>query len=69
MLNLSKEAQDFSSEALQQSLDRQQLGTAKILEVFQMQQAYLKSILAYTKSVINYNIAQYKHFVAIGNNL
>jgi outer membrane protein TolC len=69
ILNLSKEAQDFSREALSQSIERQQLGTAKILEVFQMQQAYLKARLSYTKAVINFNIAQYKQYVAVGNNL
>ena len=69
ILNLSKEAQDFSREALGQGVERQKLGTAKILEVFQMQQAYLKARLSYTKSVINFNLAQYTNFVAKGNNL
>ena len=69
ILDLTKEAQDFSRKALMQSVERQQLGTAKILEVFQMQQAYLKSRLAYTKSVINFNVTQYRQYVAKGNNL
>ncbi|PCI96894.1 MAG: hypothetical protein COB15_08995 [Flavobacteriales bacterium] len=69
ILNLSKEAQDFSREALGQGVERQKLGTAKILEVFQMQQAYLKARLSYTKAVINFNVAQYTNFVAKGNNL
>jgi len=69
ILNLSKDAQDFSREALEQGIERQKMGTAKILEVFQMQQAYIKSRLAYTKAIINFNITQYKNFVAKGNNL
>ena len=69
ILSLSKEAQKFSKEALSQGIARQQLQTAKVLEVFQMQQAYLKARLAYTKAVINYNVAQYQQFVAKGNNL
>ena len=69
ILELSKKAQGYSKEALSQSIQRQQLETAKVLEVFQMQQAYLKARLGYTKSVINYNVAQYKHFVALGNKL
>ena len=69
ILKLAEDAQTFSEKGLQQSLERQQLGTAKILEVFQMQQAYLKARLAYTNAVIRYNLTQYNLFVAMGNNL
>ena len=69
ILKLAEDAQTFSKKGLQQSLERQQLGTAKILEVFQMQQAYLKARLAYTNAVIRYNLTQYNLFVAMGNNL
>ena len=68
-LELAEEAQSFAGEAVSQSLQRQQLGTAQAFELFQAQEIYLKTRLEYLKAVAQYNKAQYSLYVALGNNL
>lgn len=68
-LALADEAQILAREAVQQSIQRQQLGTAEPFEVFQAQEFYLRARLDYLKAVADYNKAQYSLYVAIGNNL
>lgn len=68
-LLIAKESSEFAEEALNQSIERQKLGTAKPFEVFQAQEIYLKTVISYQNVVTNYNKAQYSLYVALGNNL
>jgi len=68
-LQLAKESSEFAEEALNQSIERQKLGTAKPFEVFQALEIYLKTVISYHNVVTNYNKAQYSLYVTLGNNL
>lgn len=68
-IQIAKDAVLLTSEALNQSIERQKLGTAKPFEVFQAQQFYLQSQIDYLKAVSEYNKAQFNLKVASGNNL
>ena len=75
-MNISKEQMEIAlqgsklaSEALQQSIQRQQMGTVRPFEILQIQEIYTRSKLDYLKAVSTYNKAQYRLFVAIGNDL
>ncbi|WP_127845830.1 TolC family protein [Psychroflexus aestuariivivens] len=68
-IEAAKEALDFTTKALNQSIERQKLGTAKPFEVFQAQHFFLQSQLDYLKAVSAYNKAQYALKVAKGVNL
>lgn len=68
-LELAEESQSLAKEAVEQSIQRQQLGTAKPFEVFQAQEFYLRARLDYLKAIASYNKAQYSLYVAKGNNL
>jgi outer membrane protein TolC len=68
-IETAKEALGFTTEALNQSIERQKLGTAKPFEVFQAQQFFLQAQLDYLKAVSAYNKAQYALKVALGKNL
>lgn len=67
-IKTAKEALDFTTKALNQSIERQKLGTAKPFEVFQAQQFFLQAQLDYLKAVSAYNKAQYALKVAMGTN-
>lgn len=68
-LQMAKESSQFAEEALEQSTERQKLGMAKPFEVFQAQEIYLKTMISYQSVVKNYNKAQYRLYVAMGNDL
>jgi len=68
-IETATEALDFTSEALRQSIARQELGTARPFEVFQAQQFFLQARLDYLKAVSAYNKAQYALKVAKGESL
>jgi len=68
-IETAKEALDFTTKALNQSIERQKIGTAKPFEVFQAQQFFLQAQLDYLKAVSAYNKAQYALKVAKGENL
>jgi outer membrane protein TolC len=55
-----------SAEALDQSIERQNLGTAKPFEVFQAQQFYLQSQVDFIDAVCEYNKAHFERKVALG---
>jgi len=59
----------MAADALLQSLQRQQLGTAKAFEVLQAQQIYLQIRLDAIKSTTAYNQGLYMYTVASGRNL
>lgn len=67
-LQLAKGSSQFAEEALRQSTERQKLRTAKPFEVFQALEIYMKTMISYQSVVNNYNKAQYKLYVALGNN-
>lgn len=66
---IAKKALQSSTEALNQSIERQKLGTAKPFEVFQAQQFYLQAQIDYLKAVSEYNKAQFSLKVAKGESL
>lgn len=68
-LATAREALQLTQETLRQSLARQQLGTAKPFEVFQVQQFYLQARLDYLQVISDYNKAQYALKVAQGEAL
>jgi outer membrane protein TolC len=68
-MSIAKLALQLSTEALNQSIERQKLGTAKAFEVFQAQQFLLQAQVDYLKSVSEYNKAQFALKVAKGEML
>lgn len=59
----------FAELALQQSIQRQQLGTVRPFEILQAQEIFIKARLDYLKAVSDFNKAQYMLAVAKGENL
>lgn len=68
-IQIAKEGLELTSEALNQSIERQKLGTVKPFEVFQAQQFYLQAQIDYLKSISEYNKAQFALKVAKGETL
>lgn len=68
-IETAKEALDFTTVALNQSIEREKLGTAKPFEVFQAQQFFLQAQLDYLKAVSAYNKAHFAFKVAKGETL
>lgn len=66
---VAKEGLETTVKALNQSIERQKLGTAKPFEVFQAQQFYLQAKIDYFKTVGEYNKAQFAYKVAKGDIL
>lgn len=66
---VAKQALAFAIEAVNQSIERQKLGTAKPFEVYQAQQFNLQAQLDYLKIISDFNKAQYALKVAKGENL
>jgi outer membrane protein TolC len=68
-MTIGQQALQSAIESMNQSIERQKLGTAKAYEVFQAQQFYLQAQLDYLNSVAQYNKAQYALKVAEGEIL
>ncbi len=68
-MSIGKLALQSSTEALNQSIERQKIGTAKPFEVFQAQQFFLQAQTDYLKAVSEYNKAQFALKVARGEAL
>lgn len=68
-IEIAKEALEQTAGALNQSIERQKLGTVKPFEVFQAQQFYLQAKIDYLKSVSEFNKAQFALKVAKGEKL
>ncbi|PCH96452.1 MAG: hypothetical protein COB85_03515 [Bacteroidetes bacterium] len=66
-MKLAKEALGYALEALRQSMQRQALGTAIPLEVFQAQEQLLQAELDHIRAITDYNKAQYSLYIAMGN--
>ena len=65
----AKQALQTTTKALNQSIQRQKLGTAKPFEVFQVQAYYLQAKIDYFKTISEYNKAQFSLKVAKGEVL
>ncbi len=68
-IEIAFEGSHYAEEALQQSIQRQELGTVRPFEILQSQEIFIKARLDYLKAVADYNTAQYQLYVASGNNL
>ncbi len=68
-IEIAKQGVKLATKAISQSMERQQLGIVLPFELLQMQEAYIKSRLDYLNAVATYNKAQYRLFVAVGNDL
>ncbi len=68
-INFASYAVATAKEALGQCLERKEQGTAKLYEVFQAQEIFLKTRLDYIDAVKEFNQAQYAFYVALGNGL
>jgi outer membrane protein TolC len=68
-MEIALEGSEYANLALQQSIQRQELGTIRPFEILQAQEIFIKARLDYLKAVADYNKAQYQLHVAKGNNL
>jgi outer membrane protein TolC len=68
-MEIAFEGSQFAGEALQQSIQRQELGTVRPFEILQVQEMFIKIRLDYIKAVSDYNKAQYALLVAMGESL
>ena len=68
-LDIALAGSKLAEKVMNQCLQRQSLGTVRPFEILQAQEVYIKSRLDYLTSVSLYNKAQYRLFVAEGNNL
>lgn len=68
-MEIAFEGSQFAGEALQQSIQRQELGTVRPYEILQVQEIFIKIRLDYIKAVADYNKAQYALLVATGESL
>lgn len=68
-MNFSRKSLSQADMALEQSIEREKLGTVLPFEVFQSEQFYVQAEDDYLKAVSDYNKAEYQLYVAMGNNL
>ncbi len=66
---IALEGSTLAEQALNQSIDRQRLGTVRPFEIIQAQEVYIQSRLDYLSAVARYNKAQFSKYVAEGNDL
>ena len=67
-MKLAESSVAFASEGLDQSIERQRLGTAIPLEVIRAQEQMMEAELDLIDAVTQYNKAQYSLYIALGNN-
>ena len=67
-MKLAESAVGFGREALNQSMERQKIGTAIPLEVLKAQEQMMQAELDLIDAVSQYNKAQYSLYIALGNN-
>jgi len=68
-MEIAFEGSQFAAEALQQSIQRQELGTVRPFEILQVQEMFIKIQIDYIEAVSSYNKAQYAFLVATGQAL
>ena len=66
-MQLAEASVGFASEGLEQSIQRQILGTAIPLEVIRAQEQLMESEIDLIDAVTQYNKAQYSLYIALGN--
>jgi len=67
-MDLAGSAVGFATEALEQSIQRQALGTAIPLEVMRAQEQMMEAQIDLIDAVTQYNKSQYALYIALGNN-
>lgn len=67
-MELARSSVRFATEGLDQSLQRQLLGTVIPLEVIRAQEQMMEAELDLIGAVADYNKAQYGLYIALGNN-
>jgi outer membrane protein TolC len=67
-MKLAEASVAYASEGLDQSMERQRLGTAIPLEVIRAQEQMMEAKLDLIDAVTQYNKAQYSLYIALGNN-
>ena len=68
-INSAEEAVNLSLLAVQESIQRQKLGLSRPFEIEQVQAAFIQSRINYLKSVVEYNVLEYRLWVLMGNDL
>ena len=68
-MKIADEGREFARQAFEQSVQRQNLGTARPFEILQAQEMYIQSQLDYLRALTEHNQAQYRMYVALGNQL
>jgi outer membrane protein TolC len=68
-LAIAREGSALAREAVSRSMQRQQLGTVRPLEILQAQEIYIRSRLDELQAVAEFNKQQYRLYVATGNDL
>ena len=64
----TEQAIDHAYAALQETIQRQELGLSRPFEIELAQEAFIKSRINYLHAVARYNTVQYRLFVDMGNN-
>jgi len=67
-MELAKSSVVFATEGLEQSMQRQRLGTVIPLEVIRAQEQMMEAELDLIEAITEYNKAQYSLYIALGNN-
>jgi len=68
-MEIAKEGKGFAQAALEQSIQRQEIGTVRPFEILQAQEIFIRSQLDFIEAVSSYNTAQFRLKVALGENL
>ena len=68
-IELMIEAKDLTSESLQLSIERENVGIGSSFEVLQAQEEFLQVSTIWIEAIAQFNVVQYKLFVAQGGNL
>jgi len=68
-MKLAEESAGYAEEAIDQNIQRQEFGIVRPYEILQAQEIYINSQFDYIKAVADYNKAQYRLYVALGNDL
>ena len=68
-MEVSEQGVQNARQALDQCVQRQQLGTVRPFEILQAQEIYIQNRIDYLQAVSNYNRAQYELKIALGEKL
>ena len=68
-MELARESAEYAQRAIEQNIQMQELGIVRPYEILQAQEIYINSQFDLIKAVAEYNRAQYRLYVALGNDL